>query len=1021
MNYYLNFVGDLETSCLLVLEGLDCIEEVLCRCEYGSDHQEQERGFRALMVWYHYFNTLSQCGNDTWADNVGSSIIGAIEVNGGVNCSVHNPTAGAVSLELAISEVEEVSNVTRLCAPMNVCYQAFDTDLSQALIQHDWPEFCSVNNELLTCLLNASCECGVDTNQDVVALVELERQLYADSCSLITGSSLVEYGITCPGIDVCTTDEPHFGCLSEYEVEANGATSIPEFCSSLYQLVDCTENLACDCGFYQEPYYYRSLAIAKYNYVDLYSCEELTGSFPNHTGLSCRNDSHLSEEEKLLVLELADATFVAEEEANCSGIQACYDTANAQGTIAHRNKDLAAICEIEKTLVECLEDAYCECDRLEEVPVYNRLFRMRLAHQTLCFSTEVQVGQRQKCTREVCESAEPHSGCVADFDMRAKAATTTEEFCTNVYQLANCTEELACDCGFYQDPYYYRSLAISKYYYVDTDCESITGPFPNHTGLTCKDDGDLSDAEKILIVELADTAYVAAEEATCPGVQSCYDVANAQTTIAHRNKDLEVICEADKQLVLCLEQAYCACGRLNEEAVYGRLSRLREVHAILCNGVIVLAEGTECRGQSTCALSNPLSQCATEYKYDIQQAATDIRKECEAIRDYIICTEEVACTCGLLEDATDPMVETIYNYTTTDIRYYQNQGCSRLVGGFFGLEGGIDCESGQTGNPDERRLILSYAESDEVASLAEKCSAVYGCFKANDASRRDALVNRNFDQLCRVQQTLVNCLQSAYCYCGLADDPQVRQYLSNEIGAHNELCDGVNQVDDVPSCDTFKCNQVDPLSGCVTEYQQAQSRSGQMTKTQQCQAHKDFVSCMEEIGCSCNILADATNPSVFHIYNSTTFAIKAYEDSGCSALTGAYTALKGGLDCSGEAAQQRLVLNFASSTDVVNRDRDCSGVKKCFQASDEKNREALIDRDYVKSCQVSEALIHCEEKAYCACGKNGTQSVVDYLNSQIAMHNNMCSPSCLPVFVCLSVFVSVCDKFLMYYMEKKQK
>ncbi|KAK7461568.1 hypothetical protein BaRGS_00038685, partial [Batillaria attramentaria] len=914
MNYYLNFVGDLETSCLLVLEGLDCIEEVLCRCEYGSDHQEQERGFRALMVWYHYFNTLSQCGNDTceWSghtrllDPCGDSFM-------------HNPTAGAVSLELAISEVEEVSNVTRLCAPMNVCYQAFDTDLSQALIQHDWPEFCSVNNELLTCLLNASCECGVDTNQDVVALVELERQLYADSCSLITGSSLVEYGITCPGIDVCTTDEPHFGCLSEYEVEANGPLVV-------FETVQ-----ARDCYF------------------------------------SLRDDSHLSEEEKLLVLELADATFVAEEEANCSGIQACYDTANAQGTIAHRNKDLAAICEIEKTLVECLEDAYCECDRLEEVPVYNRLFRMRLAHQTLCFS------------REVCESAEPHSGCVADFDMRAKAATTTEEFCTNVYQLANCTEELACDCGFYQDPYYYRSLAISKYYYVDTDCESITGPFPNHTGLTY--DGDLSDAEKILIVELADTAYVAAEEATCPGVQSCYDVANAQTTIAHRNKDLEVICEADKQLVLCLEQAYCACGRLNEEAVYGRLSRLREVHAILCNG-----------GQSTCALSNPLSQCATEYKYDIQQAATDIRKECEAIRDYIICTEEVACTCGLLEDATDPMVETIYNYTTTDIRYYQNQGCSRLVGGFFGLEGGIDCESGQTGNPDERRLILSYAESDEVASLAEKCSAVYGCFKANDASRRDALVNRNFDQLCRVQQTLVNCLQSAYCYCGLADDPQVRQYLSNEIGAHNELCEGVNQVDDVPSCDTFKCNQMDPLSGCVTEYQQAQSRSGQMTKTQQCQAHKDFVSCMEEIGCSCNILADATNPSVFHIYNSTTFAIKAYEDSGCSALTGAYTALKGGLDCSGEAAQQRLVLNFASSTDVVNRDRDCSGVKKCFQASDEKNREALIDRDYVKSCQVSEALIHCEEKAYCACGKNGTQSVVDYLNSQIAMHNNMCSP-----------------------------
>lgn len=804
MNYYLQFAQlyGLDFRCRIVLEGLDCIEEVMCRCNYGSNHTEQERGFRALMIWYHYFNTLSQCGNDTWGDGVGSSIIGAIEVNVGVNCSVHNPKAGSLSLVLAISEVESVTNVTQLCAPMNVCYQAFDKSLTRALYQHDWPEFCRVNDELLGCLVNASCGCSLDTNEDVVDLVNLERQIYSGSCSIITGSSIYELEIFCPGDDVCEKDSPNFGCISAHEKQAADAESTVEFCNALYELADCTETLSCDCGFYQQPYYYRSLAVAKYYYIVRQGCAQLTGPFPNHTGLACKNDSHLSAEEKQLVVQLENAVFIMNEEANCTGIKKCYDTANAQSTTAHRNKDLQAICKISADLILCLEAAYCDCDRILEPEVRYRMDLQRDSHKQLCVTPKVtEAVPKKPCFGPVCDQDNPHLGCLQDYLEIANTAPNRTTFCKAVFELADCTETLACKCGFYKEPYYYRSLAISKYYYINgEDCESVTGPFPNHTNLACKDDGRLSEDQKLLIVELADAAFVVDEEAKCSGVKACYDTANAQTTVAHRMKDLEAICEADKQLIECLDDAYCNCSRNNDRDVNNRMLGQREIHAQLCRGVIVLAEASTCRGQSTCAMADPLTQCSSEFRADMQLANDDLEKECVAVKDYIVCREEVACTCGLLEDAGHPVTEAIYNQTTFDIAQYQSNGCGRLIGGFSSLNGGISCESGRTGNPDSRRLVLNYAESDEVASHAEKCAAVVKCFKQNDVSRRDALVDRNFEQLCRAQTALVGCLDQAYCGCRMANDTSVQQYLTNQISTHNQLCQSVSPIGGRQEC-----------------------------------------------------------------------------------------------------------------------------------------------------------------------------------------------------------------------------
>ena len=49
----------------LMLETIACIETAMCHCNFSGDHPQLEIGYRMNMLLLHYYNNLTQCGNQT--------------------------------------------------------------------------------------------------------------------------------------------------------------------------------------------------------------------------------------------------------------------------------------------------------------------------------------------------------------------------------------------------------------------------------------------------------------------------------------------------------------------------------------------------------------------------------------------------------------------------------------------------------------------------------------------------------------------------------------------------------------------------------------------------------------------------------------------------------------------------------------------------------------------------------------------------------------------------------------------
>lgn len=48
-----------------MLETVACIETAMCHCNFSGDHPQLEIGYRMNMLLLHYYNNLTQCGNQT--------------------------------------------------------------------------------------------------------------------------------------------------------------------------------------------------------------------------------------------------------------------------------------------------------------------------------------------------------------------------------------------------------------------------------------------------------------------------------------------------------------------------------------------------------------------------------------------------------------------------------------------------------------------------------------------------------------------------------------------------------------------------------------------------------------------------------------------------------------------------------------------------------------------------------------------------------------------------------------------
>ncbi|KAK7099576.1 uncharacterized protein [Littorina saxatilis] len=564
----------IELDCILMTETIACIETALCHCDFSSDHPQLEAGYRTAMILYHYFNNLTQCSNETYGDSIQSDVFGAVDVTEGVNCSMYNRTAGDLSLSLAVSQIGAVQEVEALCAGVQECYVQYDRGLERALYRKNWPEFCQQNALLLECLVNVSCECGQSAHETVVGMVNTERQIYRQSCAAIVEfGTITEIGIRCPGADLCDSPDPSFDCLKAFEQTATTAATLPEYCTSLYALANCTEDLACQCGFYQEPGYYRSLAISKHNYIELSNCEPVTGPFPNHTGFDCGTDNRFSEAEKILSIALAEPAYVATEEASCPGIKACYDVANAKSSEAHRMKDLTEICMVDSERISCVEAAYCHCGRLNEPAVYNRLYEERLNQGNLCYAAADFPALTRCRGTSTCQQSDPLAVCQAEYVYDSTIAGSNYELqCRSTKNYITCTEQVGCACGLLSDATsaeaatVYNFTTLSLKIYDDSGCPRLSGGIsPDEEGITCA--GEPNDAtRKRLVLSYADSSEVAALAGQCKDVRGCFDTHDTVKGSALVSRNYNQLCQAQATLFDCVDKAYCGC-KLNGTAM----------------------------------------------------------------------------------------------------------------------------------------------------------------------------------------------------------------------------------------------------------------------------------------------------------------------------------------------------------------------------------------------------------------------------------------------------------------------
>ncbi|KAL8590939.1 hypothetical protein ACOMHN_036766 [Nucella lapillus] len=579
-------------------------------------------------------------------------------------------------------------------------------------------------------------------------------------------------------------------------------------CMLFTETLACVETALCHCNFSStHPQlrngFYSSMLLHHF-YNNVTKCHnvsqgdsiqgEVTQPINVTEGVNCTQYNRTAGD-LALSLAVAQLAGVQAADALCPGIQACYYQFDRGLEVALYRKNWPEYCHVSLELLQCMENASCQCGKTSHEVIVNMVNNERKIYRDTCNTIRpTPIAQQVTITcrgSDICSWQNPHFNCEKESAAARRAAKNPGDLCQAIYNLANCTEALACQCGFYNNSVYYLYLAQSKHEYTNLSCETKYAAFPNHAGLNCGQDDRFTEAEKILTISLGELPAIAQADSSCSGIKKCYDIADPKTSEAHRMKDLTAICQVDSELLRCDEMALCNCGLLNERSVSQYVFERRIRHIDICYGATGLPLPTRCRGLSTCRLSLPLSVCVEEYSYDTSFSKTK-PSQCRAVKNYITCTEDVACACGMLREGTTPQATLVYNITTLFLKVYDEGGCPDLTGGIFPKDDGINCPASPGDDQTKRKLALFYADSAEVAALSEKCSKVKDCFKLDDDQKAEALFKRNYQQLCQVQSSLIGCVDKAYCKCGLNGTAAAERFIATEMSSHKALCSSIS-------------------------------------------------------------------------------------------------------------------------------------------------------------------------------------------------------------------------------------
>ncbi|XP_046342960.1 uncharacterized protein LOC124123822 [Haliotis rufescens] len=373
---------NMTTSCNAILTYIECVEYVACECKLTT-----VPGVANQLTYIVGFYSYQQCQQYT----------GEFVPNRGIPC--YDNATGSVTegelLVLATSVGPLVLDLEAECNGFQACYVTYDTKAALALHERNLVSLCSVLDETIVCLENAACACGESNNTKLIEDVVYNNQVHTQTCSIVKPDILPKKGILCSdngtavAQTVCDTKNPIYKCFLELDntLVSRGNTQDVR-CPALKTYIQCTEEVACECGLIRAPSVYRAVTVVAASFNDS-NCAAVAGPVNIVSGLACPDGTGTREDEDRLIIALSEDPSVVDLYSTCPGVKPCYNTLDNSTGIALFEKNIKKLCAGQKVFIECMEETYCQCGLYDTQNATDFLTLQRDNHMSACFTDSV--------------------------------------------------------------------------------------------------------------------------------------------------------------------------------------------------------------------------------------------------------------------------------------------------------------------------------------------------------------------------------------------------------------------------------------------------------------------------------------------------------------------------------------------------------------------------------------------------------------------------------------------------------
>ncbi|KAK6191597.1 hypothetical protein SNE40_003244 [Patella caerulea] len=592
-----------------------------------------------------------------------------------------------------------------------------------------------------------------------------------------------------------------------------------------------------------------------------------------------------------------------------------------------------------------------------------------------------------------CDDQNPIFGCFQSMSAVVTTSNDTRVFCSALEKYVSCVEEVACTCGIANSPTVLEALTYYIGLYKQNGCiQVLNGEFIVEPGVQCPDQnvtGSTID-QGLLVLALDSVPAVITLDAMCPGIRECYKNFSSMAEQALYNKDLDAMCISREHLMPCIEEAVCNCNGTSNSMLINAITTERRHYNTFCSiitGGVEFEPGFQCidlAPVSVCVAENPISDCYNSYVQAIGNNFNETRILCPAVSTFINCTESVACECGL---TTSPPVLSSLSLL---IANYDAIGCETVTGKMT-VEPGIRCPVGPSFNGTQEvevLLTLGLLNNPLVMEVINGCSHTMVCYIQVDSSTAAALHNKDASALCRSQSMFIHCMEQAVCNCGKYADEQFNNMLYVEKTQHLARCPNDVSIQEHYNCDF--CVRENPLYDCLNSVEMILN-SNTTERADWCSAIEQFVTCAENVGCTCMI----ENSKV--VLQSLAHYIHLYDEHICFFLADQPLSADPGVKCphqnvtGSDEDKALLVLSLETIPEVLNLDRLCSGIKKCYKDFSDGGGTALYNKDLLDFCRVTRVFISCYEATVCTCGRSDASDVLLRINHERDTYNQVCT------------------------------